>query len=242
VPPFSGFFSKDEILAHAYEHSSLLWFFGMTASMLTAFYMFRLLFLTFFGSFRGTDEQYHHLHESPPAMTLPLIILAILSVVGGLIGLPELWHMPNFISEHLNSIILRKNPAALNHETEWTLMFIAIGAAAATIYATYVIYRQKRILPLEENDEMPVVQKTIYNKYYVDEIYDTIIRKPLDGISNLFSKYLDKQMIDGVVEGVGSSVKGVGGLVRQLQQGNISFYIITMLLCIVCILMFIFIL
>lgn len=242
VPPFSGFFSKDEILAHAYEHSPLLWFFGMAASMLTAFYMFRLLFLTFFGSFRGTEKQFHHLHESPPAMTVPLIILAILSVIGGLIGLPELWHMPNFISEHLDSLILRKNPAALNHDTEWTLMAIAISAAAATIYATYVIYRQKRILPLEENDTMPALQKTIYNKYYVDEIYDTVFRKPLDAVSNVFSKYMDKQILDGVVEGIGSGVKGVGGLVRQLQQGNISFYIITMLLSIIAVLMFIFIL
>src|SRR5690606_1512180 len=76
IPPFSGFFSKDEILAHTYEHSKILWLVGMVASMLTAFYMFRLLFLTFYGKFRGTHEQEHHLHESPKAMTIPLIVLA----------------------------------------------------------------------------------------------------------------------------------------------------------------------
>ena len=87
IPPFSGFFSKDEILAHAYDRSKILWILGMITSMLTAFYMFRLVFLTFFGKFRGTHEQEHHLHESPSTMTIPLIVLAALSIVGGLLGL-----------------------------------------------------------------------------------------------------------------------------------------------------------
>jgi len=116
LPPFSGFFSKDEILAHTYEHSKLLWLLGMFASMLTAFYMFRLLFLTFFGKFRGTHEQANHLHESPSSMTIPLIILAILSVVGGLIGLPEFWNASNWMHHHLENIIIRKNPSILSHE------------------------------------------------------------------------------------------------------------------------------
>ena len=90
-PLLSGFFSKDEILAHTYEHSPTLWFLGQVTSILTAFYMFRLLFLTFFGKFRGTHEQEHHLHESPKTMTIPLIVLAILSIAGGVLGLPEFW-------------------------------------------------------------------------------------------------------------------------------------------------------
>jgi NADH-quinone oxidoreductase subunit L len=240
VPPFSGFFSKDEILAHTYEHSSVLWFFGMLASMLTAFYMFRFFFLIFYGSFRGTKEQHHHLHESPSAMTIPLIVLAIFSAIGGLMGLPEFWHMPNFISEHLSPLILRKNPTTLPHETEWMLMAIAVLAALATIYVAYIIYRQRNIIPLKEGDKMPALQRVIYHKYYVDEIYDIFIRKPLDVVSGLFSKYVDKQMIDGAVEGVGSGVKSLGGLVRLIQQGNISFYVITMVLSIVFILLFTF--
>lgn len=240
VPGLSGFFSKDEILAHVYEHSPVLWFFGMLTSMLTAFYMFRLMFLTFWGSFRGTKEQHHHLHESPAAMTIPLIILAILSVGGGLLGLPELWHMPNFVSEHLSPLILRKDPSTLNHETEWMLMGIAVLSAFAMIYVAYVIYRQRNIIPLSEGDKMPALQKTIYNKYYVDEIYDAAVRKPLDGISGVFYKFVDKQIIDGMVDGVGSAVKGLGSAVRLLQQGNISFYVITMVLSIVFILLFTF--
>ena len=116
IPPFSGFFSKDEILAHAFEHNPTLWFFGMVTSMLTAFYMFRLFFLTFYGKFRGTHEQEHHLHESPKSMTIPLIVLAICSVLGGLLGLPEFWHQTNWISEHLDPIIKIKDPNILTHD------------------------------------------------------------------------------------------------------------------------------
>ena len=89
IPPFSGFFSKDEILAHAYTHSPLLYVLGVIGAMFTSFYMFRMLFLTFSGSFRGTHEQEHHLHESPLSITIPLIVLAALSVVGGFVGVPE---------------------------------------------------------------------------------------------------------------------------------------------------------
>ena len=237
LPPFSGFFSKDEILAHTYEHSPLLWMFGMIASMLTAFYMFRLLFLTFFGKFRGTHEQEHHLHESPPSMTFPLIVLAILSVVGGALGLPEFWHMPNWMSNNLESVIVRKNPSTLNHETEWMLMGIAVLAAGATIYLAYIIYRQKKTIPIKEGDKMPALQSVIYNKYFVDEFYDAVIRKPLDVLSVAFHKFFDVQIIDGMVNGVGNAVKGLGSGIRLLQQGNIGFYITSMVMGIVFIIL-----
>ncbi len=233
LPPFSGFFSKDEILAHAYEHSPLLWFFGQVTSMLTAFYMFRLLFLTFYGKFRGTHEQEHHLHESPASMTFPLIVLASLSVVGGLLGLPEFWHMPNWMANNLDTVILRKNPSTMPHETEWMLMGIAVLAAIATIYFAYIVYMQKRTLPLKENDKMPGFQKLVYNKYYVDELYNAVITKPLDVLSVAFHKFFDIQIIDGIVNGVGSAVKGIGSGVRLLQTGNIGFYVISMVIGIV---------
>ncbi|MDP1802095.1 MAG: proton-conducting transporter membrane subunit, partial [Bacteroidota bacterium] len=233
LPPFSGFFSKDEILAHAYEHSPILWFFGQLTSMLTVFYMFRLLFLTFYGKFRGTHEQEHHLHESPASMTFPLIVLAILSVVGGLLGLPEFWHMPNWMSNNLDTVILRKNPSTMPHDTEWMLMGIAVLAAIATIYFAYIVYMQKRTLPLKENDKMPGFQKLVYNKYYIDEIYNAVITKPLDVLSVAFHKFFDIQIIDGIVNGVGSAVKGIGSGVRLLQTGNIGFYVISMVIGIV---------
>ncbi len=240
VPGFSGFFSKDEILAHTYEHSPVLWFFGQVASMLTAFYMFRLFFLTFFGKFRGTHEQEHHLHESPGSMTIPLIVLGVLSLVGGVLGLPEFWGATNWMHHHLDPLIIHKNPSILPHDTEWILMGIATCAALATIYVAYIIYRQKHILPLPEGAKMPALQKTIYHKYYIDEIYDAIIRKPLDAMSTAY-KYIDTKFIDAIVNGVGDLVNGASELVRKLQTGHIGFYIFGMVIGIIAIMFYTFI-
>ncbi len=237
LPPFSGFFSKDEILAHTYEHSKVLWLLGMIASMLTAFYMFRLLFLTFFGKFRGTHEQEHHLHESPPSMTFPLIVLAILSVLGGLLGLPEFWHLPNWMHHNLESVILRKNPSILSHETEWMLMGLAVAGAAAVIYFTYLLFIKNRVLPAEKEEQLKPWQRVIYNKYYVDEFYDAVIRKPLDFLSTLFHKFIDNQVVDGIVNGIGSLVKGLGSVVRLVQTGNIGFYVMSMAMGVVFIIL-----
>ncbi|HWY10008.1 MAG TPA: NADH-quinone oxidoreductase subunit L [Bacteroidia bacterium] len=242
LPPFSGFFSKDEILAHVYEHSKILWFLGMVTSMLTAFYMFRMLFLTFFGTFRGTHEQEHHLHESPKSMTIPLMVLATLSVVGGVLGLPEFWGQTNWIGEHLSPIILHKDPSTLSHETEWTLMGLAVASAAAVIYFAHSMFITNGVLPVAGEDKMKPWQKLVYNKYYVDELYDTVIRKPLDAVSKAFYKFFDLQIIDGIVNGVGAAVKGTGSVVRLLQTGNIGFYVVSMVVGVVLILLFKFIL
>ena len=238
-PLLSGFFSKDEILAHTYEHSKALWFFGMITSILTAFYMFRLLFLTFFGNFRGTHEQEHHLHESPKSMTFPLIVLAILSIAGGVLGLPEFWGMTNWMHHHLDSIIVHKNPSVLNHEKEWILMGLATAAALATIFFAYMVYMKNRILPEANDSKLTGIKKLIYNKYYIDEIYEALIRKPLDALSEVF-KYIDTKVIDSVVDGVGTTVTGMSALVRKVQTGHIGFYIFGMVLGIIAILFYTF--
>jgi NADH-quinone oxidoreductase subunit L len=240
-PLLSGFFSKDEILAHTYEHSPTLWFFGQVASILTAFYMFRLLFLTFFGKFRGTHEQEHHLHESPKSMTIPLIVLAIFSIFGGVLGLPEFWGTTNWFHHHLDSIIVHKNPSILNHAKEWTLMIIATLAALATIFFAYMVYIKNQILPEANDLKLTGIRKLIYNKYYVDELYEMVITKPLDILSEVFYKFLDLQVVDGIVNGVGSAVTGVSSLVRKVQTGHIGFYIFGMVLGIIAILFFTFI-
>lgn len=240
IPPFSGFFSKDEILAHAYEHSPTLWFFGMVTSMLTAFYMFRLFFLTFYGKFRGTHDQEHHLHESPKTMTFPLVVLALCSVFAGVIGLPEFWHQTNWISEYLSPIIAHKNPSILPHDTEWMLMGIASVAAAVVIYVAYVIYMKRNIRPLPEGAKMPGLQKLIYNKYFVDEVYEKIIRKPLDLLSAAYN-YIDTKVIDEIVNGVGTSVNAVSSVVRKAQTGHIGVYIFSMVIGVVAILFFTFV-
>lgn len=241
IPPFSGFFSKDEILAHTYEHSPTLWFFGMVASMLTAFYMFRLLYLTFYRKFRGTHEQEHHLHESPKSMTIPLIVLAILAIVGGALGLPEFWGATNWMHHHLDSIIAHKDPSILNHAKEWMLMGIAVVAAGATIVFAYMIYIKNQILPEAKDEKLTGIKKLIYNKYYVDELYEIIITKPLDFLSVVFYKFLDLQVVDGIVNGVGTAVTGVSSLVRKVQTGHIGFYIFGMVIGIIAILFFTFV-
>jgi NADH-quinone oxidoreductase subunit L len=238
VPPFAGFFSKDEILAHTYEHSQLLWFVGSIASLGTAFYMFRMLYLTFYGKFRGTHEQEHHLHESPKSMTIPLMVLAALTVFGGLLGMPEFWGMKNWMSENLDPIIIRKNPSILSHDTEWTLMIIAVGVALSTIYFAYQMFMKYKVLPAEKEADMKPFQRVIFHKFYVDEFYDAIIRKPLDAISQVFYKFFDKQILDGIVNGMGDITKWKSQQLRKLQTGRIGFYIMAMVVGIITILFF----
>lgn len=240
IPPFSGFFSKDEILAHVFEHSVVLWFFAMLASILTAFYMFRMLFVTFYGKFRGTHEQEHHLHESPPSMTIPLIILAGLSIVGGLLGLPEFWHFTNWMSENLDSVIMRSHRSKLDHETEWMLMGLAVIAAAASIYAAYEIYKKNGLVPDEKEYAKTKWKNTIYHKFYIDEIYDSLIRKPIDYLSGIFHKIFDIQIFDNIVNGVSTFTRNAGSYARLIQNGNIGFYFIGMVIAVAVILIFTF--
>lgn len=240
IPPFSGFFSKDEILAHVFEHNVVLWFFAMLASILTAFYMFRMLYVTFYGKFRGTHEQEHHLHESPPAMTIPLIILAFLSIVGGVLGLPEFWHFSNWMSENLDSVIMRGHDSKLTHEVEWLLMGFAVVAAAASIYVAYEIYKKNGLVPNEKENAKQKWKTTIYNKFYIDEIYDSLIRKPIDYLSGVFHKIFDIQIFDGIVNGVGTLAKTAGSYVRLIQNGSITFYFISMVIAVAVILIFTF--
>jgi NADH-quinone oxidoreductase subunit L len=237
LPPFSGFFSKDEILAHTYEHSKILWLLGMITSMLTAFYMFRLLFLTFYGKFRGTHQQENHLHESPSSMTIPLIVLAALAIVGGALGLPEFWGMENWISHQLEPIIKRPTYTVLHHDTEWMLMGLAVLSASAVIYFTYMLYMKHGVKPAEKEGNLKSWQKLIYHKYYIDEFYDAMIRKPLDFLSTTFHKLLDVQFIDGLVNGIGKSVTTIGSTVRLLQTGNISFYLLSMVMGVVLVIL-----
>jgi NADH-quinone oxidoreductase subunit L len=133
---------------------------------------------------------------------------------------------------NLDEVILRKDPSILSHDTEWILMGLAVASAAAVIYFAYMMYRKYNVLPAAKEEQMKPWQRLVYNKYYVDEIYDALIRKPLDLLSTAFHK-IDVHVIDGVVNGVGSGVKAVGSGIRLLQQGNIGFYVIGMVVGIV---------
>lgn len=237
--PFSGFFSKDEILAHAFENNKLLWFLGILGAAMTTFYMFRLYFLTFHGKFRGTHEQEHHLHESPKSMTIPLIVLAILSLIGGAIGIPTVLGGTHFLEEFLSPVFEYSSFRLVHHlpeQTEYILMGVATVVMAAAIYYAYSTYILKKTLPAEEGEELTPAHKLIYNKYWVDEIYESLITKPLNAISEGLHKLVDNQIVDGVVNGVGSAVSWMSGTIRLAQTGNIGFYIFVMVISIVLIL------
>jgi NADH-quinone oxidoreductase subunit L len=238
-PGFSGFFSKDEILAHAYEHNKVLWVLGILTAAMTTFYMFRLYFLTFKGTFRGTHDQEHHLHESPKSMTIPLIVLAALSIVGGFIGIPEVLGGHHFLEEFLNPVFENSSFRLvhhLSHSTEYILMGVAVAVMAVALYYAYITYVKNKTLPAAEGEELKPMHKLVYNKYWIDELYETIITKPLNMLSEAFHKLVDNQIVDGIVNGVGSAVTWMSGTIRLAQTGNIGFYIFVMVISIVLIL------
>lgn len=242
VPPFSGFFSKDEILAHVFEANKLLWVIGSLASFLTAFYMFRLVFLTFFGSFRGTHEQEHHLHESPATITIPLVILAVLAVLGGLMGLPEFISHTHWLNSFLSPIF----PHAEGHEhmaisTEFALMGLATALAVIGIGIAYSLYVSKQQLPAKEG-ELKGFTALVYEKYRVDELYNAIFVKPIAALSSTLFAIVDKALIDGqLVEGTAGLSMQLGKRIRSLQSGNIGFYLLVMVVAISLILAYVFI-
>ncbi|MCX6310535.1 MAG: NADH-quinone oxidoreductase subunit L [Bacteroidetes bacterium] len=239
LPPFSGFFSKDEILAAAYEHNKIYWILGVIGSMLTAFYMFRLYFLTFHGKFRGTHDQEHHLHESPKTMTVPLVILAILAAAGGFLGIPngEQHLLYKFLEPAYGyASTWMDRPKAFSMD-EARLMIIAVLSACAAIYVAWFVYKKKNMIPIQNEIDMPKYQRVIYHKYYVDEFYNAIVRKPMDWISDKGYKYFENKVVDGFVNGVGTVVKWSGGILRYAQSGNIGFYMFAMTIAIIIMLL-----
>jgi NADH-quinone oxidoreductase subunit L len=233
IPPLAGFFSKDEILAHAFGHNRFFWILGLVGSVMTCFYMFRLYFLTFWGKFRGTHDQEHHLHESPKSMTIPLFVLAILAIVGGFMGIPEVFMKNGHWLSHFLSGVLTDTPAGLSEEREMTLMLVSVVVLVLVIAITRHFYVKRNTLPAAEDAEISPLQKVVYNKYYVDEIYEALITKPLDFLSGIFNRFIESQLIDGMVNGVGTFVNWTSSTLRYVQSGNIGFYLFAMVLSIV---------
>lgn len=240
IPPFSGFFSKDEILAMAFTHNKVLWALGVAVSLMTAFYMFRLLFLTFFGNFRGTEEQKHHLHESPASMTLPLVLLAVLATIGGWVGMPHVFHVPHYFNEFLSPVIFKLSSPEAQHthldvSTEWMLMGIAVVGAVLSILIAWSMYVRQSKVPVEDKEEQGL-GKFIYNKMYIDELYNTIFVQPVQKISEILYKVIDRLLIDGIVNLSGKISMAGGQLIRTIQTGQTAFYILAMVLSIIFIL------
>ena len=233
VFPFSGFFSKDEILAAAFEKNKIYWVLGLVGAAMTAFYMFRLYATTFLGKFRGSNEQEAHLHESPLAMTLPLIVLAILSALGGAIGIPHIMGGNHWLSGQLSSIVSTPQEAHLAVSTEWILMGVSVAIAAIALVIALSRYSK-------QTDEEPssAIGKFFYHKWYIDEFYQKAIIEPLNKFALFLKEFIEKKVIDGAVNGTGKLVQFSARKVRLIQNGQAGYYILFMVLGIITLFLF----
>jgi NADH-quinone oxidoreductase subunit L len=239
IPPLAGFFSKDAILAGVFEHERyVLWGIGLFTAGLTAFYMFRLVSLTFAGRFRGTADQENHLHESPASMTVPLVILAFLSIVGGWIGLPKVFgeHADRF-SAFLSPILLPLASAAetaehaLSHGTEWLLIGVSVAAAVIGLLLALNWYVKQEGRPAERlAAAFPGLYRLVADKFRVDELYDVLVVRPFDWLARILWKVVDVLIIDGILNAAAFLVELVGDLLRFLQTGNVRNYALSLFL------------
>lgn len=235
-PGLSGFFSKDEILWYSYANGNFVyWLLGALTAVLTAFYMFRLVSLTFFGEERFSHDKYHP-HESPKVMTVPLIVLGVLSVIGGWIGIPEVfsgehgnvfhsWLAPVFKDAELKLA----HYGTHSHTEELLLMGISIAAALAGIYFAYKIYTQRREIAEKTAKAFKGIYNVLLNKYFVDEFYEASVIQPIQNISEKFLwKIADNKIIDGVVNGTATVIDSLSGVIKRMQTGVAQFYALIM--------------
>ncbi len=230
APGLAGFFSKDEILWHTWSSGhTVLWLIATITATLTAFYMFRLLFLTFFGEIRADHDVAHHVHESPPVMTIPLGVLALLSMVGGWVGLPHHWLWGNPLGEFLAPVT--GHPHAAEHGVlgEGALMLIATVLAIAGATVAYVFYIRMPGLPMVLSWRLRRVYELLLDKYRIDELYNAIIVAPYVRLSTFLWKIVDQELIDGFVNGLAGAVGANGRLWRQAQTGNVQHYALAFL-------------
>jgi NADH-quinone oxidoreductase subunit L len=236
IPPFAGFFSKDEILYQAFispNDGKILWFVGLVTAGLTSFYMFRLWYLTFFGQSRAQEtahddhghEHGHGVHESPAIMLVPLVILAILSVIGGWVGVPEAMGGHAEITHFLSPVIPVSEGAESSRSMELLLAAVSVAVAAIGWFCAHVLYFAKPELPAQFAAKLRGLYTLLLNKYWIDEVYGGIIVAPI-----LFlSRYVLKGLLDtGVITGgglaLGYTTQGLGSLVQRVQSGNIRSY------------------
>ncbi len=224
APFTAGFFSKDLILWQTLSHgATALWGIGLITAGMTAFYMFRQLFLVFHGECRAGDHAKAHLHESPAVMTVPLVILAIGSIFAGWLGAPEYlwgsrwdhWLQPLF-------------GAAAAHEgavsTEILVTLLTLGVVAVGIYFAYLKYGRAGIRVEQKDRVGGLLYRLSFNKYYVDEIYDLVLVRPFTACSRFFAEFIDPWVIDGIVNGVAAITRGLSQVWRGIQTGNVQHY------------------
>lgn len=246
IPPLSGFFSKDEILWKAFSNGSpLLWGFGALAAFCTAFYMFRMMYLTFHGKERF-DHHHVHPHESPFSMTFPLMVLAVLSILGGFLGVPyalgHIFHIPNVLEHWLEPIfanadkILGHGEHHEIHSIEYGLMVASTVIASLGIFIAFKLYKNDSDKPAELAAKLSGPYKLLWNKWYVDEVYQALFVTPIREMSDKFLwKIFDVKIIDGIINGSARAMGEVSEFVRKMQSGVAQNYAVIMLVGIIVI-------
>ena len=236
LPPFSGFFSKDEILAGAFfAGKPAIFVLGLVGSALTAFYMWRLVFLAFLGRSRVDHDVAHHAHESPPVMTIPLAILAVLAAGAGVWGLPG--EHGSAIGRFLAPVLAGGHEAeAGHHGPAWALMAVSVVAALAGLIVAWVMYIRGRADLAKIGVPQNGIHRLLLHKYYVDELYDRTIVRPILALSRWCAEAFDVGVIDGAVNGVATVVDRAAGRLRRYQTGFVMNYALSMLVGVVALL------
>jgi NADH-quinone oxidoreductase subunit L len=234
IPPLAGFWSKDEILWKAYQVSPAYWAIGVVTAFITSFYMFRLWYMTFFGDYHGAQVDAHghgphghdahghgEPHESPMVMLVPLMILAVLSLVGGLVGWGN--HFEHFLAPVFGAG--EATAEAGSRVTEWLLMGVSGAVAGLGWWLAYLLYYQRPELPQKIADSLGDLYQTVVHKYYIDEIYAAVFVKPLvDGSTRILWQGVDRKVIDAAVNDSADGARQVSDEVRHMQSGNIRSY------------------
>jgi NADH-quinone oxidoreductase subunit L len=232
IPFLSGFFSKDAILTSAFANGQyFVWALGIFGAVMTAFYMFRLIFLTFHGEERLEPEAKKHLHESPRVMTIPLVLLAFFSFVAGYAALPVVFGKNlDFFGRFLEPVIEHAHEVHLSIGTEWMLILISVAVAVTGIYIAWVFYIKNPKIPHNFVARFPGLYKLLYNKYYVDEIYNTLFVNSTIKGSEVVYDHFDLKVIDGAVNGSASATNFFGKVLSYFQTGLIKDYALIFLL------------
>jgi NADH-quinone oxidoreductase subunit L len=254
IPGLSGFFSKDEILWQAFSSSHghfLLWLVAAVAAGMTAFYMFRALFMTFWGECRADEHVKHHIHESPKIMTVPLMVLAVASVIGGYVGIPHVLGGANHIHEFLAPVLgggaepakahagitllsqaWASGGEAAGHSAalEFLMMAVSVIIALIGIGTAYFFYVKNPALPKQLAENFGGLYRLVFNKYYIDELYEVLFVKSLKGLGTGLWKGFDDFIIDGTVNGIAYLIGWISSVMRRIQTGAVQNYAFSMVI------------
>jgi NADH-quinone oxidoreductase subunit L len=236
IPPFSGFFSKDLILTKAFEHNLLLYVLALAGALLTSFYMFRLLYLVFFGEQRLAGV---HPHESPKVMTVPLMILAVLSVFGGFLNIPSLFGGDSKFGTFLQSAVASISGEEISHSTEIGLILLSTLLIGLVILFAYRTFVTRSVVPKDDEVSLSFSERLVTNKFYIDEIYIAVFEKPYRILSGFLFNKVETTILNPAIDGIGAATLKFGDIIRKLQRGNMSFYFFMMVAGILLFIVFI---